>query len=140
MHKMASANKDRHAWLKPALAGAGHRQKDVATAWGVDDAVVSRFIKIGEPELTWDRAQTLARMLGLSLDELKLRLFEGLPPQGTGRPVAPTPRIAAVKDAAPETNDVMRELNAAVIGAIRALGVKGIKVVLDYGETGEQRS
>jgi len=76
-------SKDRHGWLRIALADAGHRQKDVAKAWGCDDAVVSRFIKTGEPDLTWDRAQTLCSMLGMSLDELKLRLAEGLAPRKT---------------------------------------------------------
>ena len=70
----------KHGWLRNSLAEAGHRQKDLAKAWGVDDAVVSRFIATGDPEPGLDRLKVLGRMLNLSLDELSVRMSEGLPP------------------------------------------------------------
>lgn len=133
---------DRHAWLKPALAQAGHLQKDLAFAWDVDQAVVSRFIKTGEPALTFDRAQALCRMLGISLDELNLRLQEGLPiekrPSAKARAAAhPTPLVEATIET-PGTDAAMANLNNAVLGAIKALGVRNIKVVLDYGDIAKE--
>ncbi len=82
------ANKDRHGWLRGALADAGLRQKDVAEMWSCDEAVISRFIKTGEPQLTFDRALQLSRKLNMSLDELTLRLDEGLAPRKSGRTAA----------------------------------------------------
>src|SRR4051794_29526810 len=78
---MPSKAQSRHEWLRPALAIAGHRQTDLAKEWGVDDAVVSRFLKAGEPKLIFERAVTLARMLNMPLEELQARLAENLPPQ-----------------------------------------------------------
>jgi plasmid maintenance system antidote protein VapI len=40
---------DRHRWLRDELMDKNLKQRDVARAWDVDDAVVSRFIKHGEP-------------------------------------------------------------------------------------------
>lgn len=126
----------RHEWLKQALAEHGHRQGDVAKAWGVDDAVVSRFIKSGEPELTWDRAQTLSSMLAMTLDELKLRLQEGMPPRAAAaasrRAAAPAPASSppvADGDAAA----AMKDLHAAAHRAIGALGINGVRLVLEFG-------
>jgi hypothetical protein len=68
--------KERYRWLRDALADKGLRAKDVAKAWGCTDAVVSRFIKLGEPELTWTRAETLSRMLGMDMRELQIRFAE----------------------------------------------------------------
>jgi len=39
-------------WLATALAERGHNQRDLTTAWKVDDAVVSRFIGTGRPKAT----------------------------------------------------------------------------------------
>lgn len=99
-YRMPTQERDRHAWLRTALADRGHRQKDLAKAWGVDDAVASRFIKTGEPELTFDRAQSLAKMLDVGLDELKLRLAEGLAP--VQRRGAPRAEQQAARDARDE--------------------------------------
>jgi hypothetical protein len=82
-----TVTKERYRWLRDALADKGLRAKDVAAAWGCTDAVVSRFIKLGEPELTWARAETLSRMLGMDMRELQIRFAEkpipdeALPPQ-----------------------------------------------------------
>lgn len=67
---------ERHEWLRDALADKGLRAKDVAKAWGVDDAVVSRFIKTGEPELSFTRAEALCRMLGLTISDLQIKLAD----------------------------------------------------------------
>lgn len=95
----------RHGWLRSALADKGLRQKDLAKLWGCDEAVVSRFVKTGDPELTWDRANTLSSKLGMSLEELKLRLQEGIAPRT--RTTAATrlvpngaPAVASVDDVA----------------------------------------
>jgi len=59
-----------HAWLRRLLASKGLKATDIAQTWKVDDALVSRFIKTGEGNLTLDRARTLAKLLGLSLEQL----------------------------------------------------------------------
>jgi hypothetical protein len=59
-------------------------KSDLAKAWGCDSAVVSRFIKSGEPKLTWDRAMALSRLLELELEELQTRIAGNIPPK-TGR-------------------------------------------------------
>lgn len=71
----------RHAWLVRALMDQGHTQRDLAKEWGIDDAVVTRFIATGKPDLTIERQQVLSRMLGLDHNELILRLTEGLAPR-----------------------------------------------------------
>ena len=48
--------------------------KNVARAWGVDDAVVSKFINFGDSELTWSRAHTLCHMLRIDMNELARRI------------------------------------------------------------------
>jgi hypothetical protein len=73
--------RENNAWLHDALADRDLLAKDVAEAWCVDDAVVSRFINIGEPELTWSRAHTLCHMLRIDMNDLA-RLI----PPGSGMP------------------------------------------------------
>jgi hypothetical protein len=73
------AKSRKHEWVRTALAEAGLMQKDVAKAWGCDVAVISRWIKTGDPKLTWERAQVLAGMLGMSIAEFQVRIAEGLP-------------------------------------------------------------
>jgi hypothetical protein len=65
----------RHGWLVGALDDAGYQQRDLAKAWKVDDAVVSRFIRTGKPDLTPERQMLLAQMLGLTNDQLLARLY-----------------------------------------------------------------
>jgi hypothetical protein len=64
------ASTDKHGWLRDALRDKSIRAKDLAEAWGVDDAVVSRFIKTGDPELTLVRALELCRLLGFDMPQL----------------------------------------------------------------------
>jgi hypothetical protein len=64
-----------HGWLVGALADAGYQQRDLARAWRVDDAVVSRFISTGKPDLTPERQMMLAQMLGMTNDQLLRRLY-----------------------------------------------------------------
>lgn len=81
------------SWVRDRLIDRGYNQKDVAKKWGCDDAVVSRFLKQGTPPLSLDRAGKLSKMIGLSVDELMLRINEGLePPKGNGAPVPPAPQ------------------------------------------------
>ena len=108
---------DKHGWLRAALADAGYRQKDLAKAWGVDDAVVSRFIQTGEPEAGLERLQILGRMLGLDLNELSLRLTEGLAPRRLSAPPPPTIRVAHVDEHA---GNGQRDPIAAVLDDIEA--------------------
>jgi hypothetical protein len=68
----------RHGWLVGALADAGYQQRDLARAWKVDDAVVSRFISTGKPDLTPERQMMLAQMLGLTNDQLLAKLYGGI--------------------------------------------------------------
>jgi hypothetical protein len=93
---MAERKADRHGWIKTRLAERGYMQKDLVKAWGVTAAVVSRFIATGEPELTWDRAQSLSFMLDMSLDELKVRLTEGIAPRAAPPRLAPPARAVEV--------------------------------------------
>ncbi len=72
--------KKKYWWLVTALADRGHSQHDLATAWKVDDAVVSRFIATGKPKATAERIHVLAQMLHMNAGELIARLVEGLPP------------------------------------------------------------
>jgi hypothetical protein len=73
--------KRKYGWLVPALAERGHTQRDVANAWKVDDATVSRFISTGKPKATLERFRILAQMLDMTSDELMARLVEELPPR-----------------------------------------------------------
>jgi hypothetical protein len=53
----------RHVWLRDLLAEKHYTQSDLAKAWGVHDAGVSRFINIGKPDLTPERQIVLVQML-----------------------------------------------------------------------------
>jgi hypothetical protein len=65
----------RHGWLTGALQDAGYSQHDLALAWKVDDAVVSRFISTGKPDLTPERQMMLSTILGLTNDQLLIKLY-----------------------------------------------------------------
>ena len=73
--------KKKYWWLASALAERGHTQRDLAAAWKVDDAVVSRFIGTGKPKATAERIHVLAQMLSINSGELIARLVEGIPPR-----------------------------------------------------------
>src|SRR5262245_49492335 len=73
-------NRKVHGWLSGALNDVGYQQQDLAKAWGVDDAVVSRFINSGKPDLTPQRQMILSQILGLTNDQLLNRLYgDGVP-------------------------------------------------------------
>lgn len=108
-----TTNRDRHAWLKSALADKGLRQKDIAELWSCDEAVVSRFVKTGEPALSFDRAQSLSKKLGMTLDELTVRLAEGLAPRRSG-PRSIAPAVAAASSGGDDVSSAMAEAKASV--------------------------
>jgi hypothetical protein len=125
------SNTSRHGWLPAALSDRGFMQKDVAKKWGCDDAVVSRFIKTGTPELTFDRAQTLASMLDMTLDELRLRLEEGIAPR-SARSKQRTQQAAPA--AAPaDTGNALDDLKAAAARARKAFPNWKIEVIVKDG-------
>lgn len=85
-------------WVRDALRLRGYSQKDLARAWATSEPSISRFISGEEqqdPSLS--RALSLARMLGISIEELAKGLgvngkvieptvnptLPGLPPVGT---------------------------------------------------------
>lgn len=124
---MTDRKADRHGWLRGALADKGLQQQDVAKRWGVDNAVVSRFIRTGTPELTWDRAMALSEMLGMSLDELRLRLSEGIAPRRKGAATAGAPAThAGGKD------EALAQLREAVAKARTACPDATIDVSISY--------
>jgi plasmid maintenance system antidote protein VapI len=124
---MNKQHRPRHGWLRDALTDRGHTQHDVAEQWGVDDAVVSRFIRSGDPELTWDRAQVLCRMLGIDLNELNLRLKEGVPMRA---PMA----VPHKNGSATSREEVLAELRAIVQKARQLLPDTRIEVKITHGE------
>lgn len=75
------STKRKHGWLVGALADKGLKQSDLAHEWGVDDAVVSRYISTGKPDLTPERQMILAQILSIDHNELMARLYEGLAPR-----------------------------------------------------------
>lgn len=61
----------RNAWVKDGLAKRGYKQRDLARNWKVSEGSITRFISGEEnQDLVTSKAVTLARMLGISLDEL----------------------------------------------------------------------
>jgi hypothetical protein len=121
-------------WLRTALAVEGHRQKDLAEAWGVDDAVVSRFISTGEPELTWHRGNILARMVNMSLNELEARLAENIPPRSAG-PSRANSHASAAPDGGNRVQNILDELSDCVERARKALPQAHISVRITFGES-----
>jgi hypothetical protein len=87
-----------HGWLVGALADRGYQQRDLARAWKVDDAVVSRFISSGKPDLTPERQMLLSQMLGLTNDQLLIKLYGDMPMRRViplRPPPVPTPAPAS---------------------------------------------
>lgn len=115
---MTKEKAPRHGWLRSALADKGHTQHDVAIAWGCDDAVVSRFINSGTPELTYERMVALSRMLGIDMNELDLRLREGVEPR----------KRARFQSEATPREQVLAELKSAVERARQLLPNERIEV------------
>jgi hypothetical protein len=67
---------ERHAWLRKALIDRGFTAADLARAWGWDDAVTHRYIKIGTPKITVYRLNKLSDLLDMPETELLARLSE----------------------------------------------------------------
>lgn len=130
--------KDRHRWLRDALTDKGLRQKDLATRWQCDEAVVSRFIKTGEPELTYPRFEALTQILGIDRNELAARLAERPIPTKETYSHEPEPAPAPHRDgaaphlrAAPDVRAVLDALRDAVDAAQRALPAYRITVTIE---------
>ena len=115
--------KGKHGWLVGALADAGYRQRDVAKAWGVNDAVVSRFIKAGRPALSLERANVLAKMLGMNVAELNTRVSETLPPN---RRLPIVPQQQALE---PPVNGTHRDDPDAALANLRAAVARARKAL-----------
>lgn len=63
--------KAKNEWVRDGLTRRGYRQKDLAVAWGSQQASVSRFFAGEElQDLPLSKAVSLARMLGITIDEL----------------------------------------------------------------------
>lgn len=92
---MSRSFKVRHQWLRDALMDKGLTQRDLAKAWGINEAQVSRYIGHDEPQLTIDRAHALSRMLGTTLDDIYMRAAE--------KPI-PKQRVVNLMDALKEEN------------------------------------
>lgn len=61
----------KHEWIRDGLTRRGYRQKDLAIAWSSQQASVSRFLQGEElQDLPLSKAVSLARMLGITVDEL----------------------------------------------------------------------
>lgn len=61
----------KHDWIRDGLMRRGYKQKDLAVAWGSSQATVSRFLSGEElQDLPLTKALTLARMLGITCEEL----------------------------------------------------------------------
>lgn len=101
----------KHEWIRNGLVDRGYTQRDLAKAWGVSDAVITRFIAGTEGQLPrLDRAWQLAMMLGISLEELA---------RGLGLAGKATPPPVAVAAGAPPLGTIRLEVPAQ--GVIRLL-------------------
>lgn len=132
-HEMPSLKRDKHSWLRTAIAEAGKEQKDVAKAWGVTPGVVSRFIKSGEPRINPHRMRVLCTMLEMDANELMARLEGGTPPRAgaIARAVAARETPAAPLAPASAPGGILgavKELEDAAARA-QALLPEGLKVV-----------
>jgi hypothetical protein len=128
---MPTIRRDKYGWVKVALAEAGKEQKDLAKAWGVGPAPVSRWIASGEPKLSFERAEILARMLKMSLPELQARLAGGTPPRSGAVARAVARREAPVVPAAPSPEGILGAIKEmeAVAARVQATLPPGLKVV-----------
>jgi len=128
-----------HAWLVGALMDAGYQQRDLAKAWKVDDAVVSRFIASGKPDLTPQRQMILAQMLNLTNDALLSKLY-GTTPLPAARAVTALPRVVVTRDndvnEPPLPGPVQIELRRAVERIERLLPGAVVTINISYKSGG----
>jgi len=119
------AKGERHGWLRNALADKDLKASDVARAWNVDDALVSRFIKTGNAVITLERLQTLSQMLGIDLNTLSVKLAtKPIPPEVLKPPEGKENSIG----------DVLSNLRAAVDAASAHFAASGfaVHVTIEY--------
>jgi hypothetical protein len=106
----------KHGWLTRALADEGYQQHDLARAWQVDDAVVSRFISSGKPDLTPERQMILSQILGLTNDQLLVRLYgdvplsKVIPPRARGASPSSNPNSGGIEQAHAELKRAIERL------------------------------
>jgi plasmid maintenance system antidote protein VapI len=107
----------KHGWLAGALADKGYQQHDLARVWKVDDAVVSRFISSGKPDLTPERQMILSQILGLTNDQLLARLYGDIPlrriiqqPQPSGASHSSNPNSGGIEQAHAELKRAIDQL------------------------------
>lgn len=82
-------------WIIDRLKERGRLQRDLAVTWGIAEAGVSRWLNSDEPgDLPLSRATKLADLLGLSLNEVAIRL-------GFATPLPPTSTAAELAAALP---------------------------------------
>ena len=120
----------RHGWLVGALEDHGYQQRDLARAWKCDDAVVSRFINSGKPDLTPQRQMLLAQMLGMTNDQLLAKLYGDVPlsriiPLRQQSPAAQTPPM-------PSTDAVQAEIERAVARLEAMLPGATVSIHINY--------
>ena len=102
-----------HGWLTGALSAVGYQQHDLAEAWGVDDAVVSRFINTGKPDLTPERQMLLSQILGLTNDQLLNKLY----PDPVRRLLKPSEPIRATVETDAEIRRCLERIRDLLPGA-----------------------
>lgn len=129
----------RHAWLRGALIDRGKLQRDLAKAWDVDEAVVSRFIRTGEPEPGFERIKILAKLLGMEYSHLLMRLGDApLPPNAVVETIKAPPRaretLRRTVDGDTSTN-VLEELHRALARAKAALPGWKIELIIEPNGT-----
>lgn len=125
---MPTVQKDRYGWVREALLEAGKFQQDLAKAWGIGPAPVSRWIKTGDPALTPTRAKILAAMINMSREELLSLIETDTAPKKSSLTRAVAAREVGVAAAPGGIMGAVKELDEAAARA-QALLPPGLKVV-----------
>lgn len=124
----------KHEWLKTALSIAGHTQKDLATAWAKDPAIVSRFIKTGVPKPDFDEVLILSRMIGIDVQELGLRLGENLAPK-QAKALAAIDAGSVPGSSADHLRNAITDLHGAAARVRKLMPAGGtVRVTIDIGQ------
>jgi hypothetical protein len=117
-----------HEWAVRALHEKGYTQADLTREWGrnedrdLDDAVVSRWIAIGAPKITFSRILVLSKMLGKSADQViaSIAHAEGVTIVGPKPPAPAHPLPSATqKPADGAAGDLGEALNQAQLAVRR---------------------
>jgi DNA-binding Xre family transcriptional regulator len=113
-----------HQWLKDVLADRNLNQVDIARAWGVDQAGISRLISDGSGlSVTTERLETLSALVGIPKDELERKFREN----GTS--------VKVVGNGAVDTDDVPRPMIQLTKALAIAAMFEAIEVVKSFGIT-----